>query len=248
MMYIDSKDLFLIFVAVLFISVCILKILIAYNDDPFEGPHIIIQFDVSGRHKPNFDDYVEEWIIALPKHGIDIKQQFDEELEEWDKECEEYISNCTFGKERKREFYQEKCKEITQDDYKMFIFDFKREQTRYRQSDYERHPYTVENTVFSLKLSLKELLERDDELEEIEYETTISKWNSRNQRKLMTKDLREKIKIRDNYTCQKCGKYMPDEVGLHIDHIIPVKLGGKSVESNLQVLCDKCNLKKGSNY
>ena len=109
MMYIDSKDLFLIFVAVLFISVCILKILIAYNDDPFEGPHIIIQFDVSGRHKPNFDDYVEEWIIALPKHGIDIKQQFDEELEEWDKECEEYISNCTFGKERKREFYQEKC-------------------------------------------------------------------------------------------------------------------------------------------
>ena len=130
----------------------------------------------------------------------------------------------------------------------MFIFDFKREQTRYRQSDYERHPYTVENTVFSLKLSLKELLERDDELEEIEYETTISKWNSRNQRKLMTKDLREKIKIRDNYTCQKCGKYMPDEVGLHIDHIIPVKLGGKSVESNLQVLCDKCNLKKGSNY
>ena len=54
-------------------------------------------------------------------------------------------------------------------------------------------------------------------------------------------------KERDNYTCQKCGKYMPDEVGLHIDHIIPVKLGGKSVESNLQVLCDKCNLKKGSN-
>ena len=38
---------------------------------------------------------------------------------------------------------------------------------------------------------------------------------------------------------------MPDEVVLHIDHIVPVINGGKSVESNLRVLCDKCNLKKG---
>ena len=38
---------------------------------------------------------------------------------------------------------------------------------------------------------------------------------------------------------------MPDEVGLHIDHIIAIKNGGKTAESNLQVLCDKCNLGKG---
>ncbi|MBR3025209.1 MAG: HNH endonuclease [Oscillospiraceae bacterium] len=52
--------------------------------------------------------------------------------------------------------------------------------------------------------------------------------------------------MRDNYTCKKCGKYMPDEVGLQIDHIIPIKKGGKSIESNLQVLCDKCNSKKST--
>ena len=61
----------------------------------------------------------------------------------------------------------------------------------------------------------------------------------------MTRELRRRIIERDNYTCQICGKYMPDEVGLHVDHIIPIKCGGKSVESNLQVLCDKCNLRKG---
>ena len=92
---------------------------------------------------------------------------------------------------------------------------------------------------------MAELLAIADELESFDYETTRSKWYAKNQRSLMTKKLRDAIKIRDNYTCQICGKYMPDEVGLHVDHIIPIKEGGRSVESNLQVLCDKCNLSKG---
>lgn len=46
---------------------------------------------------------------------------------------------------------------------------------------------------------------------------------------------------RDNYTCKLCGKYMEDEIGLHIDHVIPVSKGGKLIESSLRVLCSKCN-------
>ena len=62
---------------------------------------------------------------------------------------------------------------------------------------------------------------------------------------------RERILIRDKYTCQKCGFKNGDKNGsgdrpLHIDHIVPLKFGGSNNENNLQVLCDECNLKKNS--
>jgi 5-methylcytosine-specific restriction endonuclease McrA len=88
--------------------------------------------------------------------------------------------------------------------------------------------------------------ERYKQLEKIGFESTLGDYHSKAQRKLMTPELRKKIKERDNYTCQECGKFMPDEVGLHIDHIIPVAKGGKSVPSNLRVLCSKCNGSKGA--
>ncbi len=43
--------------------------------------------------------------------------------------------------------------------------------------------------------------------------------------------------------CAKCGKE-PPSVKLHIDHIIPVSLGGSSKRLNIQFLCMECNLKK----
>jgi len=45
------------------------------------------------------------------------------------------------------------------------------------------------------------------------------------------------------HCCAKCGKE-PPQVKLHIDHIIPVALGGKSKRHNIQFLCAECNLKK----
>lgn len=68
------------------------------------------------------------------------------------------------------------------------------------------------------------------------------------QRALMTSTLREKIKRRDNYTCQQCGLSINDEPNLllEIDHIVPLSKGGLTTESNLQTLCWRCNRKKGS--
>lgn len=67
------------------------------------------------------------------------------------------------------------------------------------------------------------------------------------QRALMTSALREKIKKRDNYTCQCCGISIEQEphLLLEIDHIIPLSKAGVTTEDNLQTLCWKCNRTKG---
>ncbi|WP_252235931.1 HNH endonuclease signature motif containing protein [Clostridium sp. ZS1] len=68
------------------------------------------------------------------------------------------------------------------------------------------------------------------------------------QRALMTSKLREKIKQRNNYTCQQCGLSANEEKNLllEIDHIMPLSKGGLSIEENLQTLCWKCNRTKGA--
>lgn len=68
------------------------------------------------------------------------------------------------------------------------------------------------------------------------------------ERSLMTESLRMKILRRDNYKCQICGCTAKDGVKLHIDHIKPVSKGGKTVESNLRVLCDRCNIGRSNKY
>jgi len=48
------------------------------------------------------------------------------------------------------------------------------------------------------------------------------------------------------YKCKACGKTIsrknPREV--HIDHIIPQKVGGTNAITNLQALCARCNIRK----
>ena len=68
------------------------------------------------------------------------------------------------------------------------------------------------------------------------------------QRALMTTTLRDKIKRRDNFTCQCCGISVHDEphILLEIDHIKPLSKGGLTTEDNLQTLCWKCNRSKSN--
>lgn len=44
--------------------------------------------------------------------------------------------------------------------------------------------------------------------------------------------------------CARCAVVMHDVY--HVDHIVPLRLGGRNSRQNLQLLCVLCNLKKGA--
>lgn len=66
------------------------------------------------------------------------------------------------------------------------------------------------------------------------------------ERKMMNDDIRYNVLKRDNYTCCICGATAKDGAKLEVDHIIPVSKGGKTIMSNLQTLCDRCNKGKSN--
>lgn len=55
---------------------------------------------------------------------------------------------------------------------------------------------------------------------------------------------RKNVYLRDNYTCQYCGKrFTADE--LTFDHVVPKNAGGKTTWDNIVTACKCCNGKKG---
>jgi 5-methylcytosine-specific restriction endonuclease McrA len=76
-------------------------------------------------------------------------------------------------------------------------------------------------------------------------------WGNTNQNMINEKDtrtisrtLRFKVLYRDQFKCVLCGRGATSGVNLHIDRIVPHSLAGKTIESNLQTLCEDCNLGK----
>lgn len=72
---------------------------------------------------------------------------------------------------------------------------------------------------------------------------------SLNHRRKISSQLRYAVLVRDNSTCQLCGR-RPPEVKVQIDHIKPVSWDLNWVPSNdpsdYQVLCEECNYGKGN--
>lgn len=61
------------------------------------------------------------------------------------------------------------------------------------------------------------------------------------------KDIRE-ILARQKYKCAECGTSVRKRANRHIDHIMPLGLGGTNWAWNLQVLCPPCNLSKNAKH
>ncbi len=67
------------------------------------------------------------------------------------------------------------------------------------------------------------------------------------ERSLLTPKIRIDVLQRDGRRCRACGA-TADDATLHIDHIIPISRGGLTEMSNLQVLCQSCNLGKSNRF
>ena len=64
------------------------------------------------------------------------------------------------------------------------------------------------------------------------------------ERGALSDSLRYDILRRDDFKCAICGASAQTGVRLHVDHIVPIAKGGKTVPSNLRVLCERCNIGK----
>lgn len=199
---------------------------------PFSYPYFIYNFDVSGKREPQIEDFLDMFLISGGYIDIQTHQKV---IEQWKLDSNRRIERSILKGYRHKQYEQ------VLDDDSAFRFYFIRSQTRYRQKNYVKSAYKVyvQNGCFICNFDY--INDRYRQLYNIDFESTLRKYHSKNQRKLVTPEVRRKIMKRDNYTCQICGKYMPDEVGLQIDHIIPIAKGGKSISSNLRVLCSKCN-------
>lgn len=61
------------------------------------------------------------------------------------------------------------------------------------------------------------------------------------QKSFWTKQVRPRVVLRDNYSCQSCGIKSPLGRRLHVHHILPRWLGGTNELSNLITLCISCH-------
>jgi hypothetical protein len=65
-------------------------------------------------------------------------------------------------------------------------------------------------------------------------------WPDRLANRRVPDSIRATVLVRDGGRCRNCRR----SINLEIDHIVPVSKGGGTEESNLQILCRRCNRAK----
>src|SRR5438270_13093231 len=82
-------------------------------------------------------------------------------------------------------------------------------------------------------------------LDQLGYTRRMRRWRHiKQERTKLSKKLWFTVLKRDGFACKLCGRGAP-YVRLQVDHILPLALGGRTVASNLQTLCEDCNAGNG---
>ena len=132
-----------------------------------------------------------------------------------------------------------------------------------KKSDYYKHQSVQQQMKANQYMSESIKYKNESEINKQKYGSIVQQIEDEkiakkevNSRRRVTASMKDNILKRDNYTCQICGisKAFLDEfcyglgdyLLLEIDHIESVANGGTGKdEDNLQVLCWRCNRKKG---
>lgn len=91
--------------------------------------------------------------------------------------------------------------------------------------------------------------QRDEKLEKAR-KARRDKYPNARRRSSLSTFAKKEIAKRDKYTCIYCNRHNSllnrFNVKAHIDHIIPLAVGGEDIESNLAFTCEPCNHDKGA--
>lgn len=76
-------------------------------------------------------------------------------------------------------------------------------------------------------------------------------WNNRRSLKLLcggklSLDISERLYLLQKGKCACCGAELGKK--FHLDHIVPLAMGGENIDSNMQLLTAKCNLQKWAKH
>ncbi|MGV9862641.1 HNH endonuclease [Rhodococcus koreensis] len=69
---------------------------------------------------------------------------------------------------------------------------------------------------------------------------------SQSRRLQISESERISIETRQNDRCGLCGRFLDRSSSPHLDHVLPLALGGRDELENIQLLCRSCNLGKGA--
>lgn len=202
----------------------------------FSYPYFQHKFDITGKRKTDVNELVKSF-IANESNWNDICEH-QRIVDEWKRNQYAYAESIEKKKKRDKTFA---ALERTVDDEHEYRFIAVRNYRRY--NDYIEQ---MDSEIYMSFKQLENMRKLSPSLVQPADTRIVSAEHRAKQRALMTPELRRQIAERDNYTCQKCGRYMPDGFGLEIDHIVPVSKGGETIPWNLQVLCYKCNAEKGA--
>jgi 5-methylcytosine-specific restriction endonuclease McrA len=86
----------------------------------------------------------------------------------------------------------------------------------------------------------KQQRKQDPSMERVK--TAIRRARKRESGGQLSKNIVQQLLERQNNRCTCCGRTLGDKY--HLDHIVPLSLGGTNTDANVQLLLPKCNLQK----